>query len=80
MKHTLTLAVSYDDDRARWCVSALSQWAETIELCRSTELSPFASYSDVSVWLHAMFGAWVTPTLGQEASESLHDAFIDNAV
>lgn len=80
MQHHLTLEVTYDSDEAKWTVGALSRWNGRIELARATQLSPFATAVDVRAWLEAMWAAWCTPTLGVEATESLHDAFIDHAV
>lgn len=77
MISTLHLEVSFDDSGARWCVGAISQWGERIELARSSECSPFTSVSDIEKWLLAMWGAWTAPALGEEASESLHDAYIE---
>lgn len=79
MISTLHLEVSFDDNGARWSVGAISQWADRIELARSSECSPFTTADDVKRWLEAMWKAWTAPTLGCEPSESLHDAYIEHA-
>ncbi len=75
MLSTLHVEVSYDDDGGVWAVGAISQWGERIELARSSTMGPFTTMADVKAWLDAMWGAWCSPTLGTEPSESLHDAF-----
>lgn len=75
MRHELTLTVEYDDDLKQWRVGCLAQWAGQIELARSSTLAPFTTPSDVTHWLDSMWCAWCAPTLGQSASESLHDAY-----
>lgn len=78
MRSDLTLEISYDDDGNVWAVGALSRWAGRIELARSAQLGPFAGVADVEKWLLAMWAAWAAPTLGMDASESLHEAFIEH--
>jgi len=77
MRSLLHLEVSFDDDGAIWAVGAISQWGERIELARSSTCSPFTTQDDVQRWLQAMWKAWTAPALGAEASESLHDAYVE---
>ena len=75
MQSHLTLEVTFDDSDAKWSIGALSRWDGRIELARSNECSPFTTVADVEKWLLAMWTAWCAPTLGQDVSESLHDAY-----
>jgi hypothetical protein len=75
MRHELTLQIEYDDDRKQWTIGCLAQWADQIELARSSVLGPFTAPGDITHWIDSMWLAWIAPTLGQSASESLHDAY-----